>query len=384
MAQYKKQHLVPQVYLKNFIKESKNENSKHKQGIYVTDKEFCGWKEKATGHGTFVKPYFYTLENEDKDNPIVEKYLSTIESKYTKTLENILSNNISKEDILFISYFTLIQQMRVEKHIETFQNTMDNLSRMVKDIHGVDIEGKTKDIAKKMLLDFGNEKESNLVFEQGIHFVENCTEEDFIISDSPAVHRMFHIDELQNIFNSIPLEYNDYLPKDKLVLFFFPLTPNIALLATKFLVLRDNSVQYIKVVDENSILQFNLLSYENAHKNIYSSTPDPFGKKLEEAIVEYNNHGKSIPYLCQIYTTKDRYTFQLDKYDSIKKDNRIMDDLKLYFTDKNNVKEMINDTYLESLVIYENGREILGKREIELGEYDDELNTLEINSKLKF
>jgi len=384
MAQHKDQHLVPQVYLKNFIKESKNENTKHQQGIYVTDKEFSGWKEKSAGHRTFTKPYFYTLENEDKGNPIVEKYLSTIESQYTKTLENILSKKISKEDLSFITYFTLIQHIRVEKHIESMQNNMNKLSKMVKDMHGVDINNKTKDLAKKMILNFEKDQETNIVYEQGIHFIENNSQENFIISDSPVVHKMFHIDELQKIFHSIPLEYNDYLPNKELVLFFFPLTPKIALLATKFLVSKDNGVQYIQIKDELIINQLNLLSYENAHKNIYSSTLNPFGRKLEEAIIEYCKKNEDIPYWCQIYTSKNRYIFQLDKYDRLKKDNRVIDDLKLYFTDKDNVEEMINDIHLESLTIYEKDGSSQHMKEIEFGKYDEKSNALEINSKLKF
>jgi len=361
MAKYKNQHLVPQVYLKNFIKKSKNENSKYQKGIYVTDKEFSSWKEKSTNHNVFTKSYFYTLDKEDENNPIIEKYLSTLESQYTKTLKSILNKNISKEDILFITYFTLIQLMRVEKHSKHFQNSMDEISLMVKNIQGIDIDEETKDISKKMLLNFGDIKEDNIIYEQGVHLLENNSKLDFITSDSPVVRRMLHIDELQNIFNTIPLEYNDYLLNTELVLFFFPLTPKIALLATRFLKSEDNSIQYIDISSNIPILQLNLLSYKNAYKNIYSSTENPFGKELELEIKKSNTN--YIGFWCKIYTSKNRYYFELEKYERIKKPNKIIEDLKIYINKSYNLENIINDFDLRSLSIYENNREVTHMKE---------------------
>ncbi len=378
---YKNQHLIPKVYLKNFIEQKANENSEYEQGLYVSDKDFTTWIMKSIKKKPFSKSYFYTLEN---DNPIVEKYLGTIETQYPRTLNNILSKKISKEDLFFISYFTLIQYMRVDKHINLIQKSMDKVSKMLSDMGGADINEETKEIAKRMLLNFGNEKDSNLVFEQGIHFIENTSEENFIISDSPVVHRMFHIDELQNIMGDTHIKYNDYLPNKELVLFFFPLTPKIALLATKFIVSQSNVTQYIQVSNELVITQLNLLSYQHALEYIYSTTADPFGKELEKEIFGYDNQNVQSLYSCQIYTIKNRYNFQLDKYDNLKTDNSFREGFKLYFMDKNNVQELLDDKYLESLTVYIKDGESQHMKEIEFGKYDEKLNTLEIHPKLKF
>lgn len=384
MANHKNQHLLPRVYLKNFIEKKKNENLEYEQGLYISDKNFTEWRIKSTKKKPFSKSNYYTLEDDDKSNPVVEKYLAEIESQYTKVLNNILNKNISKKDLLFISYFTLLQHMRVEKHIDLIQNSMDKVSTMVSDIHGMDIGKEVNEISKRMLLNFGDETESNLVFEQGIHFIENTSEENFIISDNPVVHRMIHIDELQNILGDTVIDYSDYLPNEKLVLFFFPLTLKLALLATKFIVSKSNVTQYLQVSNELVITQLNLLSYQNASEYIYSTGKNPFGEELEKAILEYDNQIEESLYSCQIYTTKNRYNFQLDKYDNFNTDNSFMESYKLYFSNKNNVQQILNDSSLESLKIFEKGKEVCGMLRIELGKYDEKENTLEIHSNIKF
>lgn len=376
----KNQHLIPQTYLKGFCNKEII-NNQETFNIFISKKaSLSEVRKRGLAHSTFTKSYFYNLDN-DKENPIIEDNLSKIEYMYSHVLKRIIEKSVSIDDILFISNFTFLQLQRVDSWISNIQNTFDQLAHWADDMSpSSNMKSEVDKIGIKMLLDFKLEEmyKSNIVFEHGVHLIENTTNIPFLISDKPVVHKIYHIDQIQALFNNHRLEYNhNFNLVDRSAFLFFPLSANFALIATKFLIVKNNAVQYIYINDINTILKLNLLTYENAHNDIYSSTKNPFEhhKHIIKAIDEqYDNIG----YWAHLYTNQNRYILKLEKYESI------TDGIELYLKNDTNVKEIIADNFLKEITIYFNDQERRGMKRIELEKFDNEQNILTIRSKLKF
>lgn len=376
----KNQHLIPQTYLKGFCNKEII-NDKETLNIFVSKKSsLLEERKRGLAHSTFTKSYFYNL-NDDKETPIIEDNLSKIENEYTDVLKRIIEKKISIEDILFMSNFTLLQFQRVDSWIKHIQNTFDKVAQFADDMSSSsNMKSEVDKIAIKLLLDFKIENmfKSNIVFEHGVHFIKNTTNVPFVISDKPVVHRIYHIDQVQALLMNYDLEFNhDYSRADGSAFFFFPLSAKFALIATKFLIVKNNAVQYISINNINIISKLNLLTYKNAHHDIYSSTKNPF-KDHEHIIKAIDEQYNNIGYWAHLYTNKNRYILKLDKYEDIS------NGIELYLEDNANVKEIFADKFLKEITIYYNKQGRRGMKQIELEKFDNEQNILTIRSKFLF
>lgn len=375
MAKKKNQHLVPKVYLKGFSN-LQIYNGKEEYTIFVTPKENINEsKAKGLKHSIFIKSYFYNLDSENQNNPIIENQLSEIENYYLKTVKRIQDKNLSNHDILYISNFIQLQLQRVESWINNFQNSFNQIEKIFNDFGG---KLDTKEISKKMLRKYtiDNMYKPNIVFEQGLIFIENKSDMPFVTSDNPVIHKMFHIDEIKGIFdNNHEIEYNDEFSKSiPTVFFFFPINEKFALIATKLL--KSNSKIY-SINSLETIVKLNLFSYLNAYKNIYSSFKNPF-ENYDVIIQNINNQYKNVGFWINLYTQNNRYTLKLKNY--VGK----IDSIELYFLSLEDMNKIINDDNLKELTIYENEREVLHMKEIRMGKIDNVSNKITIESKLKF
>lgn len=376
MAKKKNQHLVPKVYLKGFSN-LQTHYGKDEYTIFVTPKENINEsKAKGLKHSIFTKSYFYNLDGENQNNPIIENQLSEIENYYLKVVKKIQDRNLSNDDILYISNFVQLQFQRVESWINSFQNSFNQVEKIVNDFGGkID----TKNISIKILREYtlNNMYKPNVVFEQGLIFIENKSDVPFITSDNPVIHKMFHIDEIKGIFsrNQESIYYNDeFLKSMPTVFFFFPLNERFALIATKLL--KSNNSKIYSINSLETIVKLNLFSYQNAYKNIYSSFENPF-ENYEVIIQNINNQYKDVGFWMHLYTQNNRYTLKLKNY------VRKIDSIELYFLNSEDMNKIINDDNLKELTIYENERGVSHMKEIKIGKIDNVLNEITIESKLK-
>lgn len=380
MSKYKNQHLVPQSYLQGFSNK-KIYNNKEEHSIYISEiNSIFTSKERGVKHKSFTKSYFYNFDKEKKE-PIIEKNLSKIENEYKRILRNLITSNITLEDVLYISNYTLLQYQRTEDFIDNLQGRMDEIARM-KESFDKDTKAKeeVENIALKMLKDFNIENmyKSNIIYEQGIHFIVNMTDIPFITSDKPVVHSINHIDQVKSIFNDSNIKYNDkYLPSDKSVFLFFQLSENFALVSTKLLISQSNAVQYITINNKSdTVLRLNFMSYQNANKEIYSSMENPF-KGFEKIIKSIDNQYKDIGYWAHIYTDKNRYVLEVEKYE------HGLNNMILYLKNDKNINEILNDIHLKEITIYLNEEAVSQMKEIKVDTYDNRLKMLKIKSKIQ-
>jgi len=131
MAKKKGQHLVPACYLNSFVADASqlnNDNPRFQPGIYVNSNLLdAGWKMKGVNHDDFKRSYFYTLPEDEPDNPSIENFLCGVEQSYRKNLTKLQNEELDNQLISFISYFMTIQYIRVEKFIDNNQASWDQI-----------------------------------------------------------------------------------------------------------------------------------------------------------------------------------------------------------------------------------------------------------------
>ena len=115
MPEKKKQHLIPQCYLRAFtdpIPPKGVSHQKYKPSTWLIDKSL---KKKSALKGlknVLWKPYFYNLDEDNPSEPVTENFLSTIETNYSNVLRKIeiqeqLDLNNKIDLTLFIYYSRL-------------------------------------------------------------------------------------------------------------------------------------------------------------------------------------------------------------------------------------------------------------------------------------
>lgn len=265
------QHLVSKTYLKHFSQKNEQDPKGKDFNIFILSKIDNTIIKKSLDNNTyFTKNKYYDLENDP--NQIIENQLSKIENNYNKHLTNIKNNQFQITDILYITHFMLLQFRRVEKTLNTIQDFANNIVNAIYDIHNIDERGKSKEIAKKQLLQYKIQTfyKSNLMYEMGTHILLNYTNIDYITSDSPVINKLMYLQDLKKILIFNNIEYNSSHLNEKKMVYFFPLNKKIALLVTEHLKFDKNSIQTICLNLNIQINSINCLMYHNAIQNIYA------------------------------------------------------------------------------------------------------------------
>lgn len=235
MPEKKNQHLVPACYLRNFeadVSSLRKVNPKFTSGIFINNNKLTEkWKLRSVTHKSLTKPYFYNLPEDDPRRPLIEEYLSKVESSYEKYSKLIFEGKVTNENLSFMSDFVTLQYMRVEAFIEMFQEAWDKVAGWMDKFEGKDnYKSALKDITKRLLVssDLGH-----LIHDHSA-IVYNETNFPFITSDNPVARRKINIFDALNI---IPGKYlsDKRNESDEVVCFFLPLSPKVAYVSCEFL-----------------------------------------------------------------------------------------------------------------------------------------------------
>jgi hypothetical protein len=372
MPNYKNQHLVPACYLQNFLADETEEqksNPHFEQGVFVKNYSVQrDWKLRGLSHNVFTKSYYYNLKG-DNENPIIEKYLGSIEAELAKYLREIQAGKLSNEAVSFFSFYTMLQFMRVEKNLnmQTSWNqvatTLDDFSRNQKK-HGAIFE----DLAKKQLLDsdFGD-----IVYEDA-HLIYNNTNISFMTSDSPVVRRQVNISDITDL---LPSKYL-ISSKDESVeerLFFFPLTPEIAYISSPLIRTCEN--RRILVDDICYVVFLNTATILNASINVYSSFKPP--KQVDQETSKYIQSDQRRGFYAKIYGNGSRVIATLVKSESGR------NDIKLLLEHGSDLKPFSEGDDISLCEVVKNGCSIRGMRECNVSAIDHEIGSITIESRFK-
>lgn len=373
MAEKKNQHLVPVCYLSPFIAEksgSQSQNPEFEAGVYVNSKMLdSGWKMKGVKNKVFTKSYYYNLPEDDPNNPYIENYLASVESKYLKNLKKVDEREIDNKVLSFLSYFMMLQLIRVEKFIKETQGVWDQIAKWDNEFSDDNqLESRLENIVKKQIpvSDFGDISHSNA------YIIYNNTKFPFISSDNPVIRKKVNKDDLSMV---IPNSFIDQKVQNsqESIFFFFPLTPWIAYISCD-LIQADKIIEF----DDNNlknIFYLNYWSILNADNSVYSSIKEPIKGEAELShILKIAKHGVYI----RVYTENHRLilsgTSVLSDESSVSITCEISDDLlKLELGERVSFIEVI-----------ENGCSIIGMRHCFVKDLDINSGSIVIKSILNF
>ncbi|EOI7383654.1 DUF4238 domain-containing protein [Yersinia enterocolitica] len=302
MANKTKQHLVPACYLKNFkadVSKEKITNPNYESGIFVNDKKLSsGWKLKSVRHKSLTKHNYYNIAGDDPNNPVIENYLSVVETHYNKYFIELRNERIDDTNMSFMSYFMAIQYMRVEAFIEPNQTQWDTIGGWLDDIEGGDsYKIMFKDFVKKQLI---HSNLGNIPYQHST-IIYNLTAFPFITSDNPVVKLHLNItDALKIIPERYLIEFEN--KSSEFSFFFFPLSPKIAYIS--FELLRGREKFYYRINDLEKIFYLNIHSLYNSYSKVFSSIIEPIkGESKLSAFLSSPDNNKTI---IKIYTINDR------------------------------------------------------------------------------
>lgn len=305
MAEKKGQHLVPACYLSSFvadISEIVKHNPKLEAGVYVNSNTLdSGWKMRGVNHKVFKKSYYYNLAEDDPNEPYIENFLSGVERLYKKNLQKVISRDFDNEVMSFLSYFTTLQYIRVDKFITSMQKSWDKVAEWSDEFSGGnEYTLLLADIVKKQIpiTDLGGVIHSNA------RIIYNNTEFPFLTSDSPVVRKNFNVSDLKLIIPQAKLDHS--IPDSReSAFFFFPLTPSIAYVSCDLI--KAGRTLDFNESELEQIFYLNYYSILNANESVYSSVIEPMKAEAELSV---HLKSKQSGQFIQVYTNNHRLRFK--------------------------------------------------------------------------
>ncbi|TXX49928.1 DUF4238 domain-containing protein [Vibrio cholerae] len=373
MAQKTDQHLVPACYLRSFladISDLQKNNPKMKSGVFVSSKTLdSGWKMRGVNHNIFTVNKFYNLPEDDENEPIIENFLSTVESLYRKYLTKVENRELTNEVMSFLSYFVTLQHIRVVRFIRSMQGTWDDIAKYCDDITGEnDYKKLLADVVKRQIptIDLGGIAHPNS------RIVYNHTKFKFVTSDNPVIRKDVNKNDLSRI---LPKEIirSDVPESYESVLFCFPLTPSIAYISCD-LIISENEINFYDRHLEN-IFYLNYYSILNADEKVYSSIAEPMKGEVELSrhLKELKSKGQYI----KVYT--ELYRLRIDG-ELIESDGNILR-FKCYHT--NELPKLATGDKVSLVEVINDGKSIVGKRYCSIMEVDNVSGLVSFKSDLK-
>lgn len=260
MAEKKKQHYIPQFYLKKFVQ--KTDNPKIEPSLWVHKN---GVSKKKSPSNTGFESYFYAIDGEDLDKNHVEDLLSTIESDTKPVLDRMLSlgiHSITEHERYIFARFLSFMFSRTPKMRE-----LNNiaLSRVIKDyafqkMNRDGIPLRFKNLSKDSVIELLNEHwtlPKDALIGMGLYGSVNNLPE---FNDRNWC--LFHTNDSHFITSDHPVVLiNKYVDNDKalpgIVMrntdFMFPLSPRVCLYGSYDNVV-NQSVSSAKVKEINSLI----------------------------------------------------------------------------------------------------------------------------------
>lgn len=267
MAKHKNQHFVPRCYLRSFSRDCEG----HAINLYqIPRRRFV---QDAPVKGQCAKPYFYGRDLQ------LERALQGMEGEYARVFASISAGSYSSidSDLRTLREFMLLQVSRTSAAIQRTQqlwvDSQDLLQREFSD----GLPRYRINTHEMMIMTMGLYADmSPGLTDLKLSIIRNRTSRDFVTSDDPVVFAsMFHAKHVKTDrfgFGSAG------------VLFFFPLSPRLLLLAYDgdVYTLSNKRRGVVSLSREKDVYACNELQYLNASQAIYFSDWDSRNRVQQE------------------------------------------------------------------------------------------------------
>jgi len=291
MAINKRQHYVPQLYLRLF-----SDDKKTVTVFSLKDNKIVS--ENASIARQCYKNYFYST------NPEIEKMISDVESAAKPIIDKILKSKIKPsrktEDYYRLLIFVLYQSARTLFAADQLNEGIDKLGKMIlkKVIEFEKPKGIKIDDVDKVTMKYDKPAIQNLqavtevfplLFDLNCKIVVNATKCEFITSDNPVVN--YNKYYFKDYFN-----YCGFANKGLIII--FPLSPKVCLFfydSNMYKIGGKKLHTTIHCYNENDITELNILQYLNANQVIFTkSMKNKYINFIVSKAIKYKSMDKSI------------------------------------------------------------------------------------------
>ena len=370
MSTKKNHHIIPKVYLKEFV------DSKPKD--FPIDKPFTAFfwqldksfelapKPKSPKKG-FGKNKFYKLDSDTNEYQIIEEFLSKIEGGYKDVLEKLKSKTpLTSQNIIDLIIFTETLHQRTEIQVGHWQSQFNKLEDIYREVdqhhnnnqkYSDEMWKGSHELGKKLIID-GIGAMGQLLINEGIYLLFNESEMSFVSSDNPVLWTFKHIDELKKLY--VPSDWlrEEIKINQKSFFCYFPLTPTIALFSSPLLKsLKKQKYQYWETEYLQFVLSMNFLTHISAESIIISNKLNPYGV-YETRIKTYLETIKSVQQIkgkkLLFYTSESRYWLEVEDYE---RSEDFPTKIRFWTNDIETLKLIAKDEFIEIVHFYKDGKD---------------------------
>lgn len=297
-------HIIPEVYLRNFIFEDKEFNN---ESVYISNiNSLNTWKRKGIKKKPFSEHQFYDFSTIDDTIQTVEKYLGTIESKIKSSFDRIKKEEeLKEEDYISILRFIISMQNRTKLMQKNWQQMANTLHEWFKDFSNEEYANEYfhnyEDFSKWFILLTDKIIKESHFFIDSFFILKNFTTIPFITSDNPVICRTLYKSFVETITKKTV--NSDNVINHRCII--LPISRNYCIFYCDYL-----SADTTIIIDEEEIVHLiNILQIENAEEWLISDSDNTnFNYNERYKIIQSVNLKKRL----LVHTSTEEFSFPIE------------------------------------------------------------------------
>jgi hypothetical protein len=379
----KKQHFVPQVYLRSFVDAEPPadwpEDKPFTPGVWIQDPSLTGVPQRRSPGNILWKNSLYTLSVDDPSKPWLEESLGRLETAYG-SLVPVLENetDLSDEQYGILLLFVGALFGRAPSQLSHWQDQFDHLkgiTRSMSDLPPEGMEWSDFEEVGKRSLESRTAGYAEVVAPYGFVLV-NESPMPFITADRPVRHLFLHVDE-----SPVKLFPKDICakvsPNVEAFFSFAPLGPRLAFIASPLV--PHVPALYQQTDDVNLVFSLNQYMRHGA-EIIVSHVARPYGN-LTGPVIAAERRRKPVPRTgILLYTSSGRHWIQTTQVTHGNGSHPLHGRIRFVAEDKGELRTAAAACELTEVRVYDSGQQVGGLRDAwiaSVGIADDEPTVIE-------
>lgn len=361
MPQKARQHIIPKVFLKSFCDaRPPREHPKDvpfTPGVWLLDKNLSQPAHRKAPAKLFVERHTYTLEEDDPSDPIIERWLSRLESAFEHSRRKLIDGvDLDFTEWTELLHFVGVLHARTRDQIELWQRQLTDLERMTRMVErantgaerysDVDFAG-WNEIGKTSIKDRASGFVAAML-SGSVLLVENPTDVPFVSSDAPVALDRLYPEWLRQhkIFAElIPPGIDE---NKRAFVAFCALTPRLGLLASPLLG-KAGELEHIKTANISVILSLIWFTVTSANKVLIADQERPFPEHVVRGFKDSLHASRRLDHLdSHVTLVNNRASWKIEALDLKHALDGIISSLRFRTTDLASLRQAASaDLFIE-------------------------------------
>ena len=325
-------HIIPQVYLRNFLYEDKQFNN---ESVYISNiKDLNTWKRKGIEKKPFADHQFYDFSTIEDTVQTVEKYLGIIEGNIKSSFEKIKKEEeLKDDDYSTILRFLVSMQNRTKLMQKNWQQMVTTLRNWFIEFSDEEYTNNYfhnyEDFSKWFILQTDKIIKDGHFLPNSFFILKNLTTVPFITSDNPVICRTLYKSFIETMTKKT-INPNVVINRRCIIL---PVSRKFCIFYCEYL----STTKTIIVNEEKIVHLINMLQIENAEEWLISDSDNSSFEYAErhKVITPLNLKNKLL-----VHTLQEEFCFPIE---NVKNNLSVVLDIPRKFFNQKLLKEQIMD-----------------------------------------